>query len=437
MTSQALLCIPDARLRGLFSLLLTDGDAQVTTCHDGDELQRIVAARFYDLCAITLDVAQDLTPVIKAIRQLSPETRILLIAGKEEVERIIPLFGLGVHDVLMHPINPKKAIASIQKLLQATNKETSGTAAASGQAGNQGAAAYRAQHVVARSATMRTMIAQLWKLRQEPLGIILSGEAGTEFELVAREYQAMCGDANGFLVLLASHEITSEGLATACSIDRLKDGMPCTFLVPEVDRLSQVQKDQLVDFLRLSKRRYDRNKPLRFVFTVTDAHENGRLVEDPFVEEFLFVVPNLVKIPPMRDRREDIEPLARKLLLDLTAIHPEYRVRSINNLTFEWLAGRLWRGNYMELCSYLRQAVMECNHRELSMTYFTARDTASPFTSNVHGVKPAVVDSAVTDLRLNIKKPEVGVGGTGMPVIPKTPLASASPFAAARARMAL
>ncbi|MFA6289142.1 MAG: hypothetical protein WC661_17300 [Opitutaceae bacterium] len=441
MTSQALLCIPDARLRGLFSLLLTDGDAQVTACHDCDELKRIVGSRFYDLCAITLDVAADLAPVITAMRQLSPETRILLIAGKEDVERIIPLFGLGVHDVLMQPINPKKAIAAIQKLLHSNTTEESDVAATTRQAAAHGGEAYRPQHVVAHSATMRAMIAQLWKLRQEPLGVILSGEPGVEFELVAREYQSVCGDPNGFLVVLGVHEITSEGLATACSLDRLKDGMPCTFLVQDIDKLTTVQQDQLVDFLRLSKRRYDRNKPLRFVFTVTDAHENGRVVENPFVEEFLFVIPNLVKIPPLRERREDIEPLARKLLLDLTAIHPEYRVRSINGLTLEWLAGRLWRGNYGELCGYLRQAVMECNHRELSMTYFTARDTASPFASHVHGVKPAAVQIQPAP-EPRITKSEVGgatKGAAGNAVIPKPPAAgdTASPFlAASRTRMA-
>jgi len=447
MTSQALLCIPDARLRGLFSLLLTDGDAQVTACHDCDELKRIVGSRFYDLCAITLDVTADLTPVITAIRELSPETRILLIAGKEDVERIIPLFSLGVHDVLMQPINPKKAITAIQKLLHAQKTEGgSGVVATARQAGTHGGEAYRPQHVVAHSSPMRAMIAQLWKLRQEPLGLILSGEPGVEFELVAREYQSICGDPNGFLVVLGAHEITSEGLATACSMDRLKDGMPCTFLVQDIDKLTAVQQDQLVDFLRLSKRRYDRNKPLRFVFTVTDAHENGRVVENPFVEEFLFVIPNLVKIPPMRERREDIEPMARKLLIDLTAIHPEYRVRSINGLTLEWLTGRLWRGNYMELCSYLRQAIMECTHRELTMTYFTARDTASPFAGNVHGVKAAaapVVLPRPPEPRINkVESPGPEKAAISLPVMPKPqpPLAAgdtASPFAAStRTRMA-
>jgi CheY-like chemotaxis protein len=65
MSAQALLCIPDARLRSLFSLLLTDSDAQVTSCNDADELQRVLVTRFYDICAITLDVTVDMAALIK------------------------------------------------------------------------------------------------------------------------------------------------------------------------------------------------------------------------------------------------------------------------------------------------------------------------------------------------------------------------------------
>ena len=408
MTSQALLCIPDARLRGLFSLLLTDGDVQVTTCHESEEVQRIVTTRFYDLCAITLDAAPDLTVLIKNMRQLSPDTRILLIAGKEEVERIIPLFALGVHDVLLQPINPKKAVASIQKLLYekaTTQQELLEGQPAQETAGNSG---HRPQHVVARSGAMRTTLNHLWKARQEPLGILLRGEAGTEFELYAREYQAMCGDPNGFLVVLSPSEITSEGLATACSLDRLNDGIPRTFFVQDLQLLAPTQQAQLLDFLRLAKKRRDRDKPLRFVFTVADCDEHGKPVELHFVEELLYVISTVIKLPALRDRRDDIEPLARKLLLDLTAIQPEFRVRSINAAAMEWLAGRLWRGNYDEFCTYLRQAITGCTHRELTLAFMNGRGYDDPKVMAAAPIVPAAAQSKpVIPTAANLGSPPV------------------------------
>lgn len=382
MSSQALHCIADVRLRSLFSLLLTDSGAQVTDCRDTDEFQRVLVTRFYDLCAITLDATGDMTAFIKTVRYLSPDTRILLIANKEDVEQIVPLFPLGINEVLLQPINPKKAIAAIQKMIASQQVEVQaetveeGGADQSGGNGQQSGASYRAQHVIARSPAMRAVINQLWLARQESLGVILRGEPGSELELIAREYQSMCGDPNGYICVLGHHEVTSEGLATAASLDRLNDGVPRTFLIKDLELLPTDQQAQLLDFLRLAKRRRDRERPLRFVFTVAECDDKGRNLDLPFIEELLFVLPVVVKVPALRDRKADIEPLARKILLDLTAIYPEYRVRSLKTGVTEWLSGRLWRGNHDEFCAYLRQVVMECPSREVTMAYLNTREAA-------------------------------------------------------------
>lgn len=411
MSAQALFCIPDARLRSLFSLLLTDSDAQVTTCHDSEEFQRVLVTRFYDLCAITLDASADPLGFIKTVRYLSPETRILLIANKDDVEQIVPLFPLGISEVLLQPINPKKAIAAIQKLIAAPRMEAPAEAVeeagAEQGAGQPAGMSYRTQHVVARSPLMRAIVNQLWAARQESLGVILRGEPGSEFELVAREYQAMCGDPNGYLYVLGHHEVTSEGLATAASLDRLNDGIPRTFLIRDLELLPAAQQGQLLDFLRLAKRRKDRDRPLRFVFTVAECDEKGRNLDLPFLEELLFVLPTVVKLPPLRERKADIEPLARKIMLDLTAIHPEYRVRSIKQGVAEWLAGRLWRGNYEELCAYLRQVIMECPSRELTMAYMTSREVSFAGRDSAHAAPPPLTTTTSMSTTLATSVPSV------------------------------
>jgi DNA-binding NtrC family response regulator len=381
MSAQALLCIPDARLRSLFSLLLTDSDAQVTSCNDADELQRVLVTRFYDICAITLDVTVDMAALIKSMRYLSPDTRILLIANKDDVEAIIPLFPLGISEVLLQPINPKKAISAIHKMIESQKTEQSVEAieesGSSEQAGgSQSGNSQRTHHIVARSPAMRAVVGHLWQARQESIGVLLKGEPGSEFELIAREYQSMCGDPNGYLYVLGHNEVTSEGLATAASLDRLNDGIPRTFLIRDLELLPESNQAQLLDFLRLAKRRRDRERPLRFVFTVAECDEQGRNLDLPFIEELLFVVPAVIKVPALRDRKADVEPLARKILIDLTALYPEYRVRSFKSGVIDWLAGRLWRGNFEEFCSYLRQVIMECPSREITMAYLTTREAA-------------------------------------------------------------
>ena len=427
MSAQALLCIPDARLRSLFSLLLTDSDAQVTSCNDADELQRVLVTRFYDICAVTLDVTADMGALIKSVRYLSPDSRILLIANKDDVEAIIPLFPMGISEVLLQPINPKKAISAIHKMIASQQTEPSAELLEDNnqdQAGGpQSNNAHRTQHIVARSPAMRAVVQQLWQARQESLGVILKGEPGSEFELVAREYQSMCGDPNGYLYVLGHNEVTSEGLATAASLDRLNDGIPRTFLIRDLELLPPSNQAQLLDFLRLAKRRRDRDRPLRFVFTVAECDEQGRNLDLPFIEELLFVVPVVVKIPALRDRKPDIEPVARKILIDLTALYPEYRVRSFKSGVVEWLAGRLWRGNHEEFCAYLRQVIMECPSREITMAYLNTREAA--FASRPgNGVPPPLTATTSMDTMVATVGPQ-----TPTPVPALKPAAVAAPVA--------
>jgi DNA-binding NtrC family response regulator len=435
MSAQALLCIPDARLRSLFSLLLTDSDAQVTSCNDAEELQRVLVTRFYDICAITLDVNADMAVLLKSVRYLSPDSRILLIANKDDVEAIIPLFPLGISEVLLQPINPKKAISAIHKMIESQLAQPSAEQLDENnnpdQAGGQPQSnnSQRTHHIVARSPAMRAVVGHLWQARQQSLGVILKGEPGSEFELIAREYQTMCGDPNGYLHVLGHNEVTSEGLANAASLDRLNDGIPRTFLIRDLELLPEANQAQLLDFLRLAKRRRDRDRPLRFVFTVAECDDQGHNLDLPFIEELLFVVPAVIKVPALRDRKTDIEPLARKILIDLTALYPEYRVRSFKSGVIEWLAGRLWRGNFEEFCSFLRQVIMECPSREISMAYLTTREAA--FANRPPGATPHLTATTSTDTMVATTGPQ-----NPRPVFSPVAAPAAAPVAAPTAQAA-
>lgn len=365
MTPHAVISIADPRLKSLFSLLLNDIGANVATCDETDDIQRVISSRFCQLCVVARDRSEEWEEAVTTIRQLSPETRILLLAGRDEVDAIFPLFSCGLTDALLQPINPRRALDALHRLLG--NGEGS---AATMETGGARLKSYQPRHVVARSEAMRSALTSMAKGRQDPLGIVLRGEVGSEFELMAREFQAMNGDLGGYVVVLGHNDITTEGLATHCSLDRLNPGISRTFFVPEVERLPRSQQGQLIDYLRGVRKRREREKPLRMVLSLGEAADQRRSVDTLFIEELLFVMPCLVRIPPLRERREDIEPLARQLLMDLTAVYPAYRARSFHTAALDWLSKRLWRGNYQEFSALLRRTIMDCANREINVVHF-------------------------------------------------------------------
>lgn len=369
MIPNAVVCISEPRLRSLFSLLLTDVGAQVVAGSDADEVLRVASGRFCQLCVMTHGSVPDMEQFIAALRRASPDTKLLLIADREAVDAIIPLFWLGLNDALLQPINPKRAVVALQRLMGPA-KNAPVTAAGDGAASGESSGNYRPVHVTARSAAMRRMISELLSARNDPVGVILRGEAGVEFELVAREYQAMSGDPTGYLVVLNAQELDVDTLATQISLDRLNEGPPRTYYVPEVEKLSREQAKPLLEFLRRARRMRDREKPLRIVFASQECDGTGRSLDGEFLEELQFIIPAVVRVPALRERREDVELIVRRVIMELTAIMPDRRARSIHPSASQWLAGRSWRGNHDELVAAVRQAVLDCPNRELSPVHF-------------------------------------------------------------------
>lgn len=379
MSPNAAVCIPDARLRSLFSLLLTDAGAVVAGCPDIEEAQRVLAARPCQLCVLVQGAAPDTGEFLAKARQLSPDTKFLLIANREDVDAVLPLFSQGLSDALLQPINPKRAVSALQRLL---GRATSGAPAPRPTGASTppmpGEQPYRPLHLVSRSGAMRRVVNELWGARNDPVGLILRGEPGVEFELVAREYQAMGGDVHGGLIVLAAQDLDVETLATQVSLDRLNEGMPRTYFVPEVEKVPKAQEKPLLEFLRRARRQREREKPLRIVFAAHERPDAPGSSDGEFLEELQFIVPAVVQVPALRERREDIDLIVRRVMIDLTAIFPAYRPRSIHPAAMQWLAARTWRGNYHELVAAVRQAVAECPNREITATHFGKLTEARP-----------------------------------------------------------
>ncbi len=372
MTNHVVLCMPEVKLRGVFSLLLTDSGASVASCPDFDEVLRVLGSRFCQLCVLTYEPALDMGEVIETVRHASPDTEILLVANREDADAVLPLFRRGLSDAILQPINPKRAVSALQSLLERRNTRSAPNTGVSESSDGVSSLdeVYRPVHLVARSLSMRAAVNALWAARADPIGVILRGEPGTEFEMAAREFQAMNGDPTGYVVVLSHYDLNVESLATQVSLDRLNDGVPKTYFVPDIEKLSKVQAKELIDFLRRSRRERERAKPMRMIFAASLSDFGPNHVEPEILEALQFLMPAVVTLPPLRERREDVELLVRRVLMDLTAMFPAYRARSLHPAALQWLCSRAWPGNYDELVAAMRTAVMGCTNRELTAAHF-------------------------------------------------------------------
>lgn len=263
---------------------------------------------------------------------------------------------------------------------------------------------YGIQAIVARSAKMRDIIGQIRHLADTNATVHITGESGTGKELVARALHAESRRAHGPFVAvncgafteslleseLFGHEkgaFTGAVVRTRGAFERADNGT--LFL----DEVGDAPKPVQVKLLRvLEEREFFRvggQEPIKVSTRIVSA--SNKELEDlvrkgEFREDLYYRLKVVtIRIPPLRERREDIRPLAERLVAaacrehgrNITAVEPSF---------YEALEMRDWPGNVRELRNAVEAAVLMCTSSLLSAddlctdTGITSRRFSAPQT---------------------------------------------------------
>ncbi|MBI2213699.1 MAG: sigma 54-interacting transcriptional regulator [Acidobacteria bacterium] len=228
--------------------------------------------------------------------------------------------------------------------------------------------------LIARSAAMAKVFGLIENLRSSDATILLTGESGTGKEVVSRAIHANSPHRNGPFVAVNCGALPSElleselfghvrGAFTSAIRDRVGRFEAAAKGTLFLDEIGDLPLPLQVKLLRvLQERRFERVGESRSIETdarivaatnvdLRRAVAEGRFREDLFYR--LRVVP--IEIPPLRDRREDIEPLARYLLHRVAGRHG--RDLQFSPDALRAMLDYPWPGNVRELENALEYAV--------------------------------------------------------------------------------
>lgn len=383
------LSLPDGRQRSLFSLLLADAEIELITCDDSSEMGQLLAFRPCDLCVVSSRGPAADREALHDIKRVSPRSKLLLLCEKQDLEHVVPLFREGLDDVLVQPLRPKTAVESIRRLLADGNAERNEAApttlrtsiAPSGESEDP-------VHLISRSTAMRACIAQLLRLRRDAYSVLLRGEQGTEFELFAREVQSMWGEPEQEVSIIPPARLEAAALNELLE-NHSRPGRRVYF-IPHVEGLSDAQQDAVIAFLRRLRGNREAQTQLRLVFSATIGLGSLAEPDSLFVEQLPFLVPTVIDVPPLRSRPDDIIPLAKSVLMDLTALFPRLTVRGFQPAALEWMQREPWPGNYEEFVGRIHRSVLQCKASHLAprdlQVFFEPPQTGSiplPLTSRL------------------------------------------------------
>jgi formate hydrogenlyase transcriptional activator len=231
--------------------------------------------------------------------------------------------------------------------------------------------AARREVLVARSSEMRAVLDRIALVARHPTTVLVTGESGTGKELIARELHRQSARAHGPLVQLNcaalpetlldselfGHErgaFTGADRAHAGAFERAHGG---TLFLDEIGELSPSAQAKLLRVLQEGQvRRVGGERQIDVDVRVIAA--THRALQD-FVREDLYyrLAVFEIRIPPLRDRPDDIAPLAAELVERL-ARKLGIDAPQITRDTFARLAAYAWPGNVRELANVLETALI-------------------------------------------------------------------------------
>ncbi len=338
---------------------------------------------------ILLDLALpdgDGMDLIPQIKKNWPDTQVIVLTGNAAFEKAVEAIKRGAYDFQTKPFDQKLMLLSVERAMEhrRLNQETTSLRKALDTMSG-------ASSPVFQSTGMKAVVRTIERIAPSDVSILITGESGTGKEVIADLIHNLSPRNKGPLIkincaALPRELIESElfgsvkGAFTGANVDR--DGL---FRQAEggtllLDELSEMPIDTQSKLLRVLQEKEVRPVGGRISYKTDcriiaatnrptdEAIKSGRLREDLYYR----IGAISVHLPPLRDRREDIIPLA-------TAFLKRFGAQAGRNLTgfspvaSEALRAFDWPGNVRQLQNEIQRAVLMCEgaqitERDLSVT---------------------------------------------------------------------
>ncbi len=321
--------------------------------------------------------------LFRRLKAARPELPILLITAWTSLETAVQLVKEGATDYLAKPWDDRKLLATVRQLL-ATDEtspdetNTDETIAADRKTPTPSPEEMAAKHdlcgLIFRSDAMQRLVSLALHVAPSSVPVLITGPNGSGKEKMAEILRANSLRRRGPFVKVNVGALPEElmeaelfgaeaGAYTGRNdrrIGRFEAADGGTLFLDEIDSLSLTGQVKLLralesgEFSRLGGNR-TRTSDAR-VISATNADLQRAIAERRFREDLYFRI-NVVelRVPALRDRPEDIEPLAKHFLRGFAA-ERQAESRQISRSGLETLLAYLWPGNVRELRNRLQRA---------------------------------------------------------------------------------
>ncbi|WP_299266365.1 sigma-54 dependent transcriptional regulator [uncultured Psychrosphaera sp.] len=315
------------------------------------------------------------------LKELVPNTPIILITAWSQLETAIELVKSGATDYLPKPWNDEKLLEAIAANINSKAVTTSKSKpTTTDNAINSDTTQTKIPQFIVESQPMKQLVAMANKVAASEISVLITGANGSGKERIADYiHQHSPRAANPFIKVnmgaLASELMEAELFgaekgaytgATAARVGRFEAADGGTLFLDEIGNLSLAGQMKLLRVLQTGQfERVGSSQTISVDVRVISATNSNlvQAIQDGVFREDLYYRLNVVELnlPPLFERKDDIIPLARHFVSGSHELTDE---------TAQLLIQQPWPGNVRELENHCQRAMVLCSDHILLPEHF-------------------------------------------------------------------
>ena len=369
---QRLLIVDDEPDLGrILSKILGEEGFAVKAASSGEECLKVLQREATDL--VLLDVVLptlDGIETLKKIKALHPQTAVIMMTGHETVKTAVEAMKLGAHDYLPKPLPMDRLPAILRQALQVRTLEQTTVKLPIR------LELVTPEQMVGQHLSMVAIFDLLRRIAPQEITVLIRGESGTGKELIARAIHTLSTrrekpfvpvDCASLPESLFESELFGFEKGAFTGAEAAKEGRfeiahGGTLFLDEIGNLSLPAQAKLLRVLQereITRLGGRRAIPID-VRILAAANQNLEdLLAKGLFREDLFHRLNVfsIHLPPLRQRRGDVELLSR-FFLERFNRELDKKIRSVSDEAMRLLVRYPWPGNVRELENTLKGAIL-------------------------------------------------------------------------------
>jgi DNA-binding NtrC family response regulator len=371
MKGKILIVDDEAPLRQLLKEVLQT-EYSIAEAENGAALKKMLAGESSDVVLLDLNLLDanglDLLPLIK---KSWPETEVVVLTGEATFEAAVEATKRGAYHFINKPFDTQMLLVTLDRAIQNRQQKEENNSLRRAISTMNGSSA-----PVFQSAQMQAVVRTIERIAPSDVALLITGESGTGKEVIADLVHALSPRSKNKIVkvncaALPRELIESElfgsvkGAFTGAHADRdglFRQAEGGTLFLDEISEMPIETQSKLLRVLQDQK--------VRPVGGKTDYQTNCRIlaatnrkpedaIKDSKLREDLYYRISAISVylPPLRERRDDIMPLANAFLKRFSA-QANRVLRGFTPAAAERLTGFDWPGNIRQLQNEIQRAVL-------------------------------------------------------------------------------